>query len=567
MFVSEFSVWVTSAHDRYLIIKELLKNSKNDPPAEPYRSKYSAREMLNQLASEIEKKWVSYGNIQVKLLYALFNFEIGVISIETDEIAAGCDALNVSWEYIKDFAEAPEGCHLALKILNQLGIIWSERGDVGKALEYLTKAETIYNSYKSTRDVSPYNSEDMFVLENATERNWSTFEKTFTHTLYYMAQVYEAVDDNDKSASCCRETLKRQRESGDYDVNDWALNCATLSQYYTKNEMYVVARHLLCCATDAMAKKEKELNEKKMDEEKDVWNEVRQTKAAISCFWVKYCIGLLLDSRNGINLAKNMMEKLFPDKFQLTDEKEISDQEAEIPINVTTFTEAKNVFLFAVNHISVAKLHYTLNQYANYHVQIVQDHNTLFKCLAHFEKDLGRLCKMFKRRIDLLEDVLRKLNPQYYLSVCRQLQFELGEIYFEMMDFKCRMAKNPNAHAVNKINSLILQGITHFNGFLKSFQDKDGKDPDVFSDDNARPVLMAQLYIGRLHSKLIETDINRKLHNLSKSKDCYKYIVDYVERNPEHERFIETELPIAKEMLELVPESMAQIEASIPQSF
>ena len=46
---------------------------------------------------------------------------------------------------------------------------------------------------------------------------------------------------------------------------------------------------------------------------------------------------------------------------------------------------------------------------------------------------------MHKRRIDLLEAVVKQLNPQYFLLVCRQLNFELAEIYsyVPMVDTYC----------------------------------------------------------------------------------------------------------------------------------
>lgn len=39
------------------------------------------------------------------------------------------------------------------------------------------------------------------------------------------------------------------------------------------------------------------------------------------------------------------------------------------------------------------------------HVEILQDHSSLFRILAFFEEDLEARCKMHKRRIDMLEPV------------------------------------------------------------------------------------------------------------------------------------------------------------------
>ena len=48
---------------------------------------------------------------------------------------------------------------------------------------------------------------------------------------------------------------------------------------------------------------------------------------------------------------------------------------------------------------------------------------------------------MHKRRIDLLTPILSEINSQFYLQICRQLQYEIGEIYSEMTDFKIAVAE------------------------------------------------------------------------------------------------------------------------------
>lgn len=58
------------------------------------------------------------------------------------------------------------------------------------------------------------------------------FEKACTHTLYYLAQVYQHLDMTEKAAQYCHTTLKRQLDYSGYSPVKWALNAATLSQYY-----------------------------------------------------------------------------------------------------------------------------------------------------------------------------------------------------------------------------------------------------------------------------------------------------------------------------------------------
>lgn len=78
MFVSEYSVWVSSTHERYLAAKKLLEAACDDPPTEPYRSKYAAGEIFSKLETELENKWRSNPILQVKLISALLNYELGM---------------------------------------------------------------------------------------------------------------------------------------------------------------------------------------------------------------------------------------------------------------------------------------------------------------------------------------------------------------------------------------------------------------------------------------------------------------------------------------------------------
>jgi len=79
---------------------------------------------------------------------------------------------------------------------------------------------------------------------------------------------------------------------------------------------------------------------------------------------------------------------------------------------------------------------------------------------------------MHKRRIDILEEALSQLNPQFYMPVCRQLWFELAETYTEMFEIKRQKMRSsdegPTPHVLQKINMLLNKGIQHLNNFIKS---------------------------------------------------------------------------------------------------
>ena len=51
-------------------------------------------------------------------------------------------------------------------------------------------------------------------------------------------QAFNNVGDSVKSALYCHSTLSRQLESSTFDRVEWALNSATLSQFYLPKQMF-----------------------------------------------------------------------------------------------------------------------------------------------------------------------------------------------------------------------------------------------------------------------------------------------------------------------------------------
>lgn len=552
----ELKKWVSSMSDKFFQSKAILKESKDDPPDEPYKSKYKAKEILSDILQDLEKQWNKEEDFQVIIIWAALKYELGVIALETEECGAGCDHLTECWDMLKEFTLKPESGLLILNVLNQLGMLWCNRGEQAKALVFFKEAEKIYHNYKKEQAICPYLLDNLFQGEMTDD--WMPFEKTFTLTLYYLAQVFEHLDDSEKSAKYCHITLKRQKESDVFEEKEWSINCATLSQYYIQERMFVTARHLLACSTYTLTNYESSIDNRV--DNADIWDDIHRSKAEVAWCWLKYCINLLIECQDpSIGNKSEVLEH----SYRLSNDDLVHEIENKVPCFVSTYDEARQVFLFGQNQVNAAKLYYTLSDHANNHVQLIQDHSKVYKHLIFYESDLSRQCKMHKRRIDMLENVLSQLNPQYYLAVCRQLRFELGETYYELIDIKLKIVNSSDQgmvlSTVKKINFLISRTIEHFKAFINSLKDQSGSMPSKFEDDIIRPILIAHFYVGGLYLKFIESDTTKKLQNLSKSEVSYKFIINYTEKNPSQTKFIDKELPVVKEMIELMPERVIQV--------
>lgn len=227
--------------EKYGKVRKLIEEeSKKDPEKEPFRSKYAAQEILNEMKDILVKVVddLDTGHALYLRLRAMFGavwFSMGSLSVDTEELSTGEEQLSNCVEYVSDIAVKPEAILVMLSALNQLGILWSQRDQARKSQEYLERAEQLYKDYRSQTSVLPLDIHDLFdVFGNSEQREEGNknLEKVYTHTLYYLAQIYGSLGKPVKSAVYCHTTLKRQLESKDFDHIEWALNAATLSQFF-----------------------------------------------------------------------------------------------------------------------------------------------------------------------------------------------------------------------------------------------------------------------------------------------------------------------------------------------
>jgi hypothetical protein len=305
--------------EQYLTaIDKCYVQSLNDPETEPYKSKYEARKLFEELyeseipeesdilqkelqtldlieennqfkfiliQSDEQAKQLSASKKHRHLIRLLLDYHIGVIYSDTEEKGEGESRLRLVLNSIEQVLHHPLLCSLGLNIFNQLIIIRTSYEQYNDTIELAQKAENLYN--QSTR-IEPYLLRELIEIDSSisTIDRREEFEQIYTHTLFYLAQIYAKLNQKDQSANYCRLTLERQLSmfhgdhSKHFDPLDWATNCATLSQYYMSNHDYATARYCLMCA-DQM------LENVKFDEK------LIERQASFHRCWIKYAINLL----------------------------------------------------------------------------------------------------------------------------------------------------------------------------------------------------------------------------------------------------------------------------------
>ncbi|XP_014916570.1 KIF-binding protein [Poecilia latipinna] len=618
------SVEWRSICDKFTNAQRLTETeSRNDPENDPFRSKYKARELLREIYCSLKSFEAGEGEEDVggenceqrppdqpvdgqtedafsqgfsgdspagmrAAKLGAVEYYLGVNHVDTEELSAGQEHLMNCMKMLEKCRVSSENVSLFIHVRNQLGILWAGRDETETAQGFLESAESIYQRYMKEDGRPPTDMTEYFTTEEnllTHQERTKRFELAYTHTMYYLAQVYKNLGENERAATYCHSTLQRQLQLNQFSPMEWALNAATLSQYYITKGRYTEGRHCLAAATvisglagEVPSEAAAQESETESERREQLW----QKRAEIARCWIKYCLNLLQDAKKLLEdnigeLDTDRQDELKRARRQEEEEEEkgrksallfgsedtfdsiASVEEKVMCLFPLDFTEARAVFLVGQNYVTQAKEYFQMDGYVTDHIEILQDHSSLFRALAFFEEDLERRCKMHKRRVDMLEPICNDLNSRYYLLIRRQLMFELAETYNEMMDLKLTLANRQadnhslDGHTIKKFNHLCSASAKYFQMFLDSLCSPEGKPPEHLEEEVLRPALVARFRVARLHSKLISSSPPVQLENLNRALENYKYVVQYCEAHPEAAAAVETELELSTEMVGLLP--------------
>lgn len=233
--------------EKYELTETLVtERSKHDPPTEPYKSHYEAKDILLQLARTIKdhiKEKNADKDQRIQFILARIVVDLGKVHNFVEELTTGEQYLKEALDLVKGYETNPSVICSVLSALNESGILWMNRGETEKAKSYLVDAETFYKTFKESK-AEPLSIYDVFDGNSTSEggKGEKLLEKHNVMTQFYLAQVFGSLGDLEKSAIYCHATLKKQLLLGEYEPIDWALNAATLSQYFCTNDRYSEVR-------------------------------------------------------------------------------------------------------------------------------------------------------------------------------------------------------------------------------------------------------------------------------------------------------------------------------------
>lgn len=363
---------LTDIKEHYERAQKLIEeDSKTDPVTDPYRSHYAAQKILQDLENNVQNLQIDNDeDLVLRAILCCICKEIGRIHYFTEELSNAEKYFEKCLKLLKD-NELNEHCiNIYIDILNQSSILWSSRTNPEASKELLERAENAYKDFRAAGDLKPLELTDLFGSPDEIESGKGdlALEKLHTLTLYYLAQVYGNLGDLPKSAHYCHLTLKRQLEYNDFEAIDWALNAATLSQYYFTKNALKQSRHLLAAASYMLDKHEQNLcsSELSDDEKREKLDVLSHRSADIARCWAKYGLYILSTSKERLiqetddGVTDGMADLTISHEFEEFKTLSLSLYENQVIDEfVLTYDDAKQVFLNAQTWLNRAKEHYT----------------------------------------------------------------------------------------------------------------------------------------------------------------------------------------------------------------
>ncbi|KAF0700906.1 Aste57867_8592 [Aphanomyces stellatus] len=486
----------------------LLEALRNDPQSIPLHS------MLGQVYLAAEEPHEAQPVMEKGLMLVPGSAELIEFCNKVDDDAT----LESLTSTLPEF-DTPESfdAHRAdiMDILNQLGILWFNRTSHGRAYCYFKTAESMF-LYSSEPGMRP----------------------TYTHTLFYLAQLYGHLNAPEKSAMYCQLTLRHQLDDQKNLPPDWVQNCLHLSEYFLKqNQLPKASQCIHACTTVGAQPKE---------------------EAQIAANLAKLYIQTLYLAQHNIDLIPDT-DVLFPN---------IESRDTFIsPSDIDSFDAARELFKKAMAALNTAKTYFVLDGYVTDHIRLLQSQSRCYAKLIPFEPDRKRQMAMHQKRIDVYEPILTgEFNLNAYGYLLQEIYYEVGEIYSALHDLKVVHWTRPYMET----NAFAVDSIRYFERFLQLYYYQQGKSDavqdlpsilylpthlDAKSPEDLKPFYNGVFFLTRVYGKVQFADDSKTVFYWTKCLELHENLLKSVPAL-QLDDFFTDELAISQEMVLLLPEKI-----------
>lgn len=427
----ELSIFLYTIFQHYLEKSVELMNT--DDPAK----RLKANSILNSLLENSFLNYFKSNKIISSCIKGILNFYIGLLKFN-EEDQSSCETPFL--KALDNFNTLPtmvkiRYINIYQEIYNDLGIVFYNKGDIKKGLQYLGKAEQIYKVFNDLNGYSITNSFPRFMLScsksecsNNTGNNSFTttgnptpedkleffnfyidgglnkksFEHNYTLTIFYYAQAFTKLGFRKKAIKYCSLTLKRQIELNEYDLKDTIVNCINLAEFYMENQHFAQAEYILISAISLLPEN--------VDKKRKLRASLQMQLGKYFLERIKFAVR---QTREQLWLNEN--EEL----YSVVNRRIFTFSNLNIVWpkieDIRDIEQAKLLFRLSNTQYKKALEYYKLDGFVSEHICIIREISQLYKQLTFFETDNSRIYAMLDRRIILLEPIINEINNKVYV--------------------------------------------------------------------------------------------------------------------------------------------------------
>ncbi|RLN86304.1 hypothetical protein BBJ28_00001850 [Nothophytophthora sp. Chile5] len=482
-----------------------------------------------------------------------------------------------------------------LELLNQLGVLWSNRSRQLRALSYLSAGLALCEQLQDDQNPA------------------LTAARTLTH--FYLAQVYGSLGLADESARFCLSTLELQLLQCVNDVengasrfagaHEWVRNALKLVEFYLDTEKPKDAATCLRASEYMLLSHAAEIEGE--DEEQamlqaeiySTWSRLHVLTLQLAGMRKEGYTPYTPSESNSILPCPSSMEATLAQlegstrNLKPKRSEDAGDEEEDAGFGmefvsadaVTTFDQARHVFKMGLRACTRALSVFVLDGFVTQHVRLLQRESALYRRLLAFEEARGRRVAMQRRRLALLSPLLGDtLNARAFGDLLQELYFECAEVNADILELK------QSKEAGDKATSYALKAIHCYQQFLllyypASEPETTKEDPrnsvlaggkhvqlppgDVMAPREFRTLLLGFFGLAHICGKVVfplETSktVGYWRQSLAYHEAVLELVRKFEQQQPgangrELRSSFEAELTICSEMTELLPEKINQL--------
>ncbi|KYR01937.1 hypothetical protein DLAC_00727 [Tieghemostelium lacteum] len=518
-----------------------------DDDSTPYASKYKAIETIKSTIIDINNE-----NEDNETLIGILECQLGITYIDTEEESIGFDTLLKGTEKLQEH----KNLLIYIKALQNIAVVHINRNDFTNGEECLLVTESLIKENR---------------LKQQQQKDTKPLQSLEIMNYFYQAQVYGLMKNVKLSSGYCLKTLQLQVKLKEQFVyREWCKNALSVGDYYL--DQFDFDRSKQCFLASFQVYRQMIADKSESNESSE--EEQQETEANIYLFIGKYFLRFL-DTQRAISLALNNqdvkvteelktmvsqlrfqrtdVEDLFPDLGDLNQVSTHLGYKVDL-FKVQNFEQARDIFLKSQHFLNKAKKYYQLDGFVTEYVDLMEMHSDLYKSLLAFEGNPGRQVSIQKKRLELLEPLVKELNPQYYFSALQTIYFRLAEINGEIS--KIYEIKCSDMREITVYNEFVFKSIQYSKQFLANYNQK-GQDKDAAIRDDIQAYIVCKLQLAIMYRNV--KGMNKLVHdNLTMALSVFKSVIKDIEDHNQYgdpTRF-STEMNLCKEMIKLLPEKI-----------